>query len=195
MKPLEGFQAISKAAAENASQALAKLTGKPVSVEILKAEMRPVTEFGVALEPEALVTAIYLPITGDVRGASLLVFPKEVALNLCDVLLKRPSGTTRALSELGESALKEVGNIIAGSYLTVLANKLQIKLVEHIPSLSSDMYGAVLDQATSQLAERVEQALVLEVRFNIEAVTVEGRLFLLLAMEAIEAMVRSLEVT
>ncbi len=195
MKPLEGFQALSKAAAENASQALAKLTGKPATVEIVKAEMRPVNEFATALKPEELVTAIYLPITGDVRGASLLVFPKEVSLKLCDVLLKRPSGTTRALSELDESALKEVGNIIAGSYLTVLANKLQIKLVEHLPSLSSDMYGAVLDQATSQLAERVEQALVLEVRFNLEEVTVEGRLFLLLAVEAIEAMVRSLEVT
>ncbi len=193
MKALDGFQAINKAAAERASKALATLTGKSVSVEIIKIEMRPVTEFAKTLAPEELVAGIYLPITGDVRGASLLVFPKDVSLRLCDVLLKRPPGTTRVLSKLDESALMEVGNIIAGNYLTVLANKLQMKFVEHLPSLSCDMYGAVLDQATSEMAERVEQALMLEVRFHIEEITVEGQLFLLLAVEAMEAMVRSLK--
>ena len=184
---------INKEAAERASQALHKLTGKPVVVEISQAALKPVVEFTKSIGQEELVTGIQLPITGDVHGTSLLIFPRDTALSLCDLLLERPPGTTRNLSELDASALKEVGNIIVGNYLTVLANRLQIRIIEHIPSLSTDMFGAVVDQLTSQLAQRVERAIVLEVHFRLEAVSITGNLILLLAVEALEAIVRAAE--
>ena len=184
---------INREAAQRASQALHKLTGKPVVVEISEAALKPVVEFSKAMGQEELVTGIHLPVTGDIRGASLLIFPRDAALALCDLLLERPPGTTRILSELDASALKEVGNIIVGNYLTVLGNRLQIRVIEHIPSLSTDMFGAMVDQLTSQLAQRVERAIVLEVHFRLVEFSISGTLVLLLAVEALEAVVHALE--
>ena len=106
--------------------------------------------------------------------------------------LNRPQGTTRTLSALEESALKEVGNIIIGSYFTVLGNRLQMRIIEHVPNLSTDMFGAILDSAISTLAAKTDKALLVEIQFTIASLTVTGQFLFLLAIEAIEAIVKAL---
>ena len=54
------------------------------------------------------------------------------------------------------------------------------------------MFGAILDYATSTLAEKTDKALLVEIRFTIASITVTGQLLFLLAIEAIEAMVKAL---
>jgi len=153
------------AAAERASEALSKLVGRPAHIEVVRAEIKPVTELAPAVGLEEVVVGVCLPVTGDVTGASLLVFPKGSALVLSDLLAGREPGTTTALSGLDESALKEVGNILTGAYLTVLADVSGMRLVEHVPHLTCDMFGAVASQIVANLAQEDAEALIVEVEF------------------------------
>ena len=191
----DALREISRTAAEHASAALTKLTVKPVTVEVLKAQVMTVQELWQSFERDGLVAGVSLPITGDIKGESLLVFDQDAAMLLCDVMLKRPSGMPRALSELEESVLKEVGNILTGSYLTVLANRLKMRLIEHVPTLSCQAFGTVLYQATERMGEQSTKALILEVHLIVNMVLVKGKLLLLLALEAVDAIVRALEAT
>lgn len=179
-------------AAVKASDALSKLIDRQVEVEIHRAEVKEVRNLSPFIGPEEMVAGIYLPVTGDINGAALLIFPKETAFVLSDLLVKREPGTTHKLTELDKSALKEVGNVVSGNFLTVLANVLQIKVVEHIPDFSFDMFGAITSQIIANFAQKVREALVVEIEFSFKPETLKGYFLLLFEAEQFSAIVRSL---
>jgi len=186
------LQEVNGQAAVNASEALSKLIDRQVEVEISKTEVKKVEDLSPLIGPEEMVAGIYLPVTGDINGAALLIFPKETAFVLSDLLVKREPGTTHKLTELDKSALKEVGNIISGNYLTVLANVLQIKIIEHIPNFSFDMFGAIVSQIITDFAQKTEKALVIEIEFTFKPETFKGYFLLLFEVEQFRAMLGSL---
>ncbi len=156
---------VMRKAAQSASNALSKLTNVPVAVGIHQLKVLSVEDLELGLPPEELVAGIYLPVGGDILGGSLLAIPKEDAFTLSDVLASRDFGTTRKLSELDISALKEVGNIVCGSYFAVIANTLRIRIIEQVPNLSYDMFGAIVSQVLADLSQSVEKALFVEMEF------------------------------
>jgi len=182
------LQEVNEQAAVNASEALSKLIDRQVEVEISKTEVKRVEDLSPLIGSEEIVAGIYLPVTGDVSGAALLIFPKETAFLLIDLLVKRGPGTTHKLTELDKSTLKEVGNIISGNYLTVLANVLQIKIIEHIPNFSFDMFGAIVSQIVTDFAQRTDKALVIEMKFTFKPLTFKGDFLLLFKVEQFKAM-------
>jgi len=181
------LQEINQQAASNASRALSKLTGREVSIGVSKTEIKKVEELSPIIGPEEVTAGIYLPVTGDVKGASLLIFPKETAFTLSDLLSRREPGTTRKLTQLDESALKEVGNIISGNYFTVLSNELQVKIIEHVPSFSFDMFGAIINQIIAKFAQGAEKALVIEIEFVFKPRTLKGYFLLLFDLQELKA--------
>ena len=186
------FQELNKQAALNSSRALSKLTDRPVKVDITRAEIKGVEELSPLLDPEEIVAGIYLPVKGAVKGASLLVFSKEAAFALSDLLVKREPGTTRVLTELDKSALKEVGNILSSNYISVLSNVLQVKIIESIPHFSFDMFGAMTSQIISRFVQDTEKVLIVEVEFTFEVIRLKAYFLLLFRLEEINALIRSL---
>ena len=192
LQEVDKLQEINEQASAKASQALSKLIDRAVEVGISKAEVKKVEDLSPLIGAEDMVAGIYLPVTGEINGAALLIFPKETAFMLSDLLVKREPGTTRKLTPLDESALKEVGNIISGNYLTVLANMLQIKIVEHIPNFSFDMFGAIVSQIITEFAQKTENALVIEIEFTFKPETFKGYFLLLFEVEQFKAMLSSI---
>ena len=173
---------IAKEAAKKASLALLKLCGEKVTVEFVnfnKVEIEKIQKEFSGMDLESIVAGVYLPVTGDIKGASILIFPEKIAYTLCDELLRRKQGTTRQLSELDKSALKEVGNIICGSLLTVFSNNLKIKIIENVPEFSFDMFGAVVDRMIIQFAQEEEEVLIIELRFGFEHIRIKGHIILI----------------
>lgn len=180
---------IVKEASKKASLALLKLSGEKVSVEFAKVKIGKIQKIFSHMDPELMVAGVYLPITGDIKGASILVFPKKIAYALCDVLVRRKPGTTRQLTELDKSALKEVGNIICGSLLTVFSNTLKIKIIENVPEFSFDMLGAVVDQIVAQFVQKAEDVILVEIRFGFEHVKIKGHILLIFETKEIKSII------
>jgi len=170
---------INKLAAQNTAIKLSKLIGKPVTVNVADAKVKKINEIGGFFDPEEIVAGIHLPVTGAIIGSSLFMLPKEFAFNMCDLLLKRKLGTTRKLTEIDESALKETGNIISGCYLSTLSNLYKIKLIEHVPQFSFDMFGAILDQIITTFAKKVDESLYIEIVYHILHVNIKAYYILL----------------
>ena len=183
---------IFKEGAKKASLALSKLTGEQVSMEFFKIEVGKIQKVFSKFDSELIVVGIYLPITGDIRGASILIFPEKIAYNLCDLLVGRKPGTTRQLTEHDKSALNELGNIILGSILTVLSNNLKIKIIEHLPEFCFDMVGAVIDQIAAQFIQKAEEVLTVELLFNFKNTTVKGYIFLFSEIEVMKVLNKNL---
>jgi len=187
------FQQINEQAVARTSESLSKLIDRTVEVGICKTEVKEIEELSPLIGIEDVVAGIYLPVTGDIKGAALLIFPQETAFTLSDLLVKRPAGTTRKLDELDESAIKEVGNIISGNYLTVLSNTLQVKIIQHLPNFSFDMFGAIVSQIITEFAQKTERALIIEIEFTFKPETLKGYFLLLFDVEQFNAILGSIE--
>jgi len=155
------LQSINKIAAANASKALKKLFKKDVELKIPRARVEHIKKLKPVIDPEEMTAGIYLPVSGDVKGAALLVIPRDAAFALCDILLKKES-STRKLTRLDKAALKEVGNIICGQYFTVFSNELKIKIIEHIPNFSYSMFGAIISDIIARFSQLSDEALIIE---------------------------------
>jgi chemotaxis protein CheC len=167
----EGLEALEKMAhegAKNSSASLSMLINRDVSVETLAVRAIPIEKIPEVIgSPEDMVTTVIMEVRGEANGNIMLVYPKQSAINVADFLAKRELGTTTQLSELDNSALKESGNIIAGSFLSALSNYLSINMVETIPDIASDMLKSTLDFVLARFAKReASEAVAFEIDFE-----------------------------
>jgi chemotaxis protein CheC len=68
-----------------------------------------------------VMIGVYQLLEGSLRGHAMLLLSKESAMNLVDLLMENPVGTTRALGELEQSALAEACNIATSHFLNTVA--------------------------------------------------------------------------
>ena len=68
-------------------------------------------------------------------------------------------------SELELSALNEIGNILAGSYLSSLADFTNLNMQPTVPALAIDMAGAILSYGLLQFGQMGDQALLIDTKF------------------------------
>lgn len=160
------LQSIHEEACVQISGALAKLTYRRAIVDIVNPNLKKLEEFcpTVGLKEEG--AGVCLPFSGAIKGIALLLFSQETAFNLADLLIKREVGTTEKLTELDKSALKEVGNIVCGTYLTTFSNRTGTKIVQHAPEFSFDMLEVILEQTITEFGQSPEKVLAIETEFN-----------------------------
>ncbi len=177
-----------------AAEALSMMIGQTVSVKLLAARMTTLgTLPGLVGDRETMVSGVYLPMTGDVSGSLLMVFPQQSAFSLVDILLKKKLGTTKELDEMDKSALSEAANILAGNCLTALAHTLRVHLVEHVPDFAYDMVGALIDNVAVAFGQKAERALTIQVELNTATkVNMLLYFFLLFPLKEAHVMLRAL---
>jgi chemotaxis protein CheC len=167
----EGLVALEKMAkegADKASASLSKLISQEVAVKTIAVRAMPVEKIPEVIgSPEEIVTTVIMEVRGEVNGNIMLVYPQQSAINVADFLSKRKLGATAQLSELDKSALKESGNIIAGSFLSAISNYLSINMVETIPDIASDMLKATVDFVLARFAKQeASEAVAFEIDFE-----------------------------
>ena len=179
----------------HAANSLSKMLTRKVQMTVPYINFLPVerlTEmFG---NVEALVAGVYLEISGDARGKVLLLFPRDSALALADIIMNREVGSTTILSQIDQSALMEVGNILIGSYLTALNDFTGLKLRQSVPKLAFDMIGAVMDFLIIEISSVAEEALVIETQLTEPSNKIKGYVIFLFDPGSPELILKALGV-
>jgi chemotaxis protein CheC len=175
---LDALREVGNIGAGHGATALSQLLGKKINITVPKALVLTLDQVPMLVgDPNTLVAGLTLSILGDATGKILLLFPRDSALHLADLLLKQPVGTSKILTEMGHSAIKEAGNILTGAYLSALNEFLGMLLLISVPTLAFDMAGALL-ATISQGMEDVTKVICIETTF-IDANEVIGGYFIL----------------
>lgn len=90
------------------------------------------------------------------------------------------------------SALKEVGNILAGSYLTSLSAFTGLTFVPMVPAMAVDMAGAVLDYVLAEFGQVADQVLLIETEFLALGRDIYSYFFLVPKPDALKAIFAAL---
>ncbi len=169
---VDALREVANIGAGHAATALSQLTNRRIMIAVPAVNIRPmedVTElFGAS---DAVVAAILMHMMGDLTGRTMVLFPEHSARVLCDILLRRPPGSTGAFSAMEESGIKEAGNILASAYLNALSDFMGMMLVPSVPSLVIDLSGAVLTTAQVNFGHDRDYAFCVETTFRVEGST------------------------
>ena len=91
-----------------------------------------------------MLAGILMSLTGDVSGMIMFLIHKPFVKILLSNLLGMDIEDNFDLDEMSQSAIKEVGNIIAASYVNAIAELTGLAIEISPPELSVDMVGSVL---------------------------------------------------
>ncbi|NMB27911.1 MAG: chemotaxis protein CheC [Tissierellia bacterium] len=178
----------------NAATALASMISKRVNMDVPQVRIMEFNDVARVLGgEEKLVVGIYFDLNDEVDGNIMFILDLESAINLTNILLNRTSKEDE-LDDMAISALSEVGNILASSYVNSLSALTGLKISISIPSLAIDMAGAILSVPAIQFGYVADQVLFIETIFEEGNNCVKGNLFLLPDMNSFEKILSSLGV-
>lgn len=141
----DALREVANIGAGHAATALSQLTNRTIMISVPEVTVSRLEDVPEILgRADDVVAAVLMHMMGDLTGRTLVIFPETSARLLCDILLRRPMGTTAAFGDMEQSGLKEVGNILSSAYLNALSDFMGMMLVPSVPSLAIDLCGAVL---------------------------------------------------
>lgn len=139
---------------------------------------------------EQIMAGIYLKVEGDITGSIMFLQNMESARFLVSKLMGMEV-TGEEFSEMETSALKEIGNIITGSYLNSLSQLTNLKIYPSIPALSIDMAGAILSVPAIEFGEIGDKILLIQTQFTDE-IDIDGFFVLVPDIESYDKILSSL---
>lgn len=159
---LDALRELANIASGTAATALSQMLGREVDLSVPRALALPLADaVDTAGDPADTVTGVALQVEGEIEGIVLLLVREAGAVNLCK-LLGVDAGT-----EVGDSALAEIGNILGASYLNALASMTGLELMPSPPRVVSDLVGAIVSTVLAQTIAHGDTALVLDSELNI----------------------------
>jgi chemotaxis protein CheC len=176
---LDALREIGNVGAGNSATALSQIINHRIDMNVPEVSIVPITDVpDLVGGPDVMVAGVFLRVYGAAPSNILFLLPQESAFYLVDMILGKPHGETKTLDFMDESALMEIGNILAGAYLNALFNLTKLSLLPSIPALAMDMAGAILSVVLIQLGQMGDHALVIETEFQADEDGIKGHFFL-----------------
>lgn len=178
--------------AGNATTALAQILGRRIGLEIPKIKITQMGELAKLLgHPEENIVGIHMQILGSVRGNALLIFPKRSAYLLVDILVGPLPEEKERLTEIGISALKEMGNIMISAYLNAFSIFSGIPVFPSIVNLADGAIKTVLQLALIGFGkENSKSAILVEALFREEKKGLSGNFFIAFDYQSIRTLLK-----
>ena len=179
----------------HAAIALSQLLGRKIMIAVTKVRIASLKEFKETIGgEEILIAGIYLKVLGDAQGSIILVLKRESAFFLVDVLLNQKLGSTRILSEMEQSALKEVGSILSASYLNALSDLMKITLIPSVPRMVFDKAGGVFDTVFEEIVTKSDIVVGIETEFVELTTRIKGQFLFMPDVKGLDALTTALGV-
>lgn len=193
-RSIDALQEIGNVGAAHAVTALSQLLERTVMISVPQVQLlTPSQVGGLCGNPDSLVAGVAFHVVGDASARILLMLPRNCAMELVDVLLKNPAGSTKVLNELGNSTVRETGNIMASAYLNALSDFLAMLLLPSVPKLVFDIASAVLGQSADGVEKRGGEIICVSNEFTAEGTGIKGHLLLFVDASSLDNMVSSAE--
>lgn len=192
---IDVLREIGNIGAGNAATALAKMLKKKIDMDVPKVKVLEFKDVNDVLGgAEKVVVGILLKVMGDLTGNIMFILDYEAAQILVNMLMGKAVTEVGEFDELDISALKEIGNILAGSYLSALSSLSNLTILPSVPDIAIDMAGAILSVPAIEFGKVGDTVLYIETEFSEGSTKVVGDFFLVPDVESYEILLKALGV-
>lgn len=179
----------------NAATALSSLLDTKVTMSLPEVS---IMEFNAALHhlgnPESVVAAVLVEMSGEIEGIMLFILTKEFA----DEVLKRMLGKAEAdflnLNGIDTSVLQEVGNIMISSYINALSSLTNVHVSLSVPQLAVNMLGGILSLPMAAMGFESDRMMMITGEFKVDGKELNSDMLLLPNVESLNVLMKKLGV-
>ncbi len=191
----DALREVANIGAGHAATALSQMTGRTIMIDVPEVNIRRLEEVANLVgPPDTVVAGILMHMMGDLTGRTMVVIPEPSARVLCDILLRRGTGSTTTFGEMEISSLKETGNILSSAYLNALSDFMSMMLVPSVPSFVLDFAGAVLTTTYVSFGQERDIVFCVDTAFRVEGSqeSLRGEFLLLPDFPSLRAILESI---
>jgi len=168
----DAIQELGNIGAAHAATTLSQMLGSTVQMSVPAIKAIDIAELGTYMGEESAAMVAF-ELQGEIQHGGYVIFyiSKESAIRLTNTMLGL-TDMNRAMNEMDESALIEVGNIMVSAFLDATAELLGFIMLPSPPALSLDMAHATMASLIAQMGEDVDEVLL----FSTELVCEEHKI-------------------
>ncbi len=160
---LDVLKELGNIGAGNATTAIANMLGMKIDMNVPNIRLIEVSDLGQAIgAEEEVVIGIFLEVQQDVEGSMMFMLDIPSARYLVNKLMMTDVSPEVPFGEMELSALKEIGNIIAGSYLSAMSSLTNLVIVPSIPYIAVDMAASILSVPAIEFGRFGDNALLIQ---------------------------------
>lgn len=179
----------------NATTALSSMVGKMIDIEVPKVE---VLDFNDAIEavggPEKVIAGVLIRINGDIDGMIMFLFEQNLISLIEQTFFGEAPESIFSLNEAQMSALTEMGNIMAGSYVNAISQLAGMTIDVEVPVMTIDMLGAIMSVPAVEMGEMGDKLLFIDNNMIVDKTSIQSKMLLLPTIDSLDHLLGKLGV-
>lgn len=176
---LDTIREIGSIGTGNAATALSSMLGCEVRIDVPEVRIMGYNE---AIDwiggPEIITAGVLVRLGGEVNGIMLSVQQMEFVNLVLQHVVGKTVGSYEELTELEQSALVEVGNIMISTFINALSSLAEITIQPTVPAFAVDMQGAILTVPMAEFGGQSDYIMTIGANFICHKQVVPCRLLL-----------------
>ncbi len=179
--------------AGNATTALSQMVNAKIDMRVPDVKLLGFQELPDMIGgAENLIIGILFTLEGQLDGMMLFMMEQESAHHVLNLIMGKSLSSITEFSEMDLSALCEIGNIIAGAYLSSISTLTNMFVGGSVPYMAIDMAGAILSVPAIEFGKVGDKALVIKTEFWEDDIEVSGYFVMIPTLESYGKMMASL---
>jgi chemotaxis protein CheC len=186
---LRKLRVLSELSMGRAGESLTSLLGHRVRLTVADLATLPIGSLPglVTMAGADPMAGLTFQVTGETAGQMVILLPQRTIFRMLRLLLGTQE-EPRPLAPQERSAVQEVGNILASSFLSGLGDLLEKPLMPTPPEIYVDDVPGLMRRVRAGLPHQVSEVLVVQALLEDPEKRIEGRFFFLPEMASLEAL-------
>ena len=175
----DAIQELGNIGAAHAATTLSQMLGSTIEMSVPAIRVVELSQLGQYMGEESAAMVAF-ELQGDIPHGGYILFyiTRESAVRMTNTMLGQTE-TNRPLSEMDESALLEVGNIMVSAFLDATAELLGFVMLPSPPALTIDMAHAAMQSLIAQMQEETDEVLLFSTELVCEEYKVDSDIIMM----------------
>jgi len=189
----DAIQELGNIGAAHAATTLSQMLGSSIEMSVPAIRVVELSQLGQYMGEESAAMVAF-ELQGDIPHGGYILFyiTRESAVRMTNTMLGQTE-TNRPLSEMDESALLEVGNIMVSAFLDATAELLGFVMLPSPPALTIDMAHAAMQSLIAQMQEETDEVLLFSTELTCEEYKIDSDIIMMPERSTLERIITLLE--
>ncbi|HII99574.1 MAG TPA: chemotaxis protein CheC [Methanoregula sp.] len=189
----DALQELANIGAAHSATTLSQMLNSQIGMSVPEINIVDISNVSEFVSDE-LTTMVIFELQGDIPHGGFLIlhFPRDSAVRTAHIM-QGEEDAPLTFSEMDQSAILEVGNIMVSSFLSASSDLLGFNLLPSPPALIVDMAHAAITSLIAQMTVEVDDVILFRVKLTSDEHNIAGNILIFLEVTALERIATRLE--
>lgn len=190
---MDAMQELGNIGAAHAATTLSQMLSSPVEMSVPTIKVVDLAQLASHIGEESAALVVF-ELQGEIpHGGYIIIYiSRKSAVQMTNAMLGL-TDSDRPLNEMDESALLEIGNIMASAFLDATAELLGFVMLPSPPALTIDMAHAAMQSLIAQMQEEIDEVLLFSTELVCEEHKIDSDIIMMPETSTLKTFVERLE--